>query len=163
MDLGKEDDSLLISRTNNICEFYNRILNQKVDIFNPRLSILIDSLLKEELKMREYVAKASVNINVEPSIANGFMVREDNLPISFLSKLFYKKKSSGLNLRSLAKDQKFIDECKTLAHKCFEAILLSSRESEEIEAPNENVQDEAENEEQPQQIFNDRFENILYN
>ena len=68
LDVGEEENSLLIARTNNVCECYNFMLGQKVAITNPRLSILIQCLLEEESRMREYITKCVVNVTIQPPI-----------------------------------------------------------------------------------------------
>jgi len=91
MKINEEEDFNLIARTNNVCEFYNYILNQKMKITNPRLSILVSFLLNEELEIREYITKSTVNVFAEQPIPNGFVVQEDQIPIGSLTKLIEKK------------------------------------------------------------------------
>lgn len=119
LDVGEEENSLLIARTNNVCECYNFMLGQKVAITNPRLSILIQCLLEEESRMREYITKCVVNVTIQPPIPEGFTVKENELPIASLSKLLQERKTSGYDLRSALKNQRFIEECKILVEKCY--------------------------------------------
>ena len=90
--IDENEDSSLIARTNNVCEYYNYTLNQKTKIIKPRLSVLVSLLLDEEFSIREFITKSTLNIAAEPPIPNGFTVLENQLPIGALSKLLEKKK-----------------------------------------------------------------------
>ena len=134
MKLNEEDDNSLIARTNNVCEFYNYILNKKIKIVKPRLSILITHLLNEEFSIREFVTKSAVNTVKEALIPNGFTVLEDQLPIGALSKLLVeKKKPSNYNLRSIANEKEFLLECRKLVERCYEVMFLTSHVESSIE------------------------------
>jgi len=155
VNVGEEDNTTLLARTNNVCEFYNHRLNQKVAIANPRLSILVNCLLDEELILREFLTKSTVNVPIEPIIPDSFSVKEDELPIGSISKLLEKKKSLGYNLRSIMKDHNFIDECKALVQRCYESVFVSSKEAEEVGTIEENKSVESEGTKNMEQVDDD--------
>ena len=126
------ESNVAIARTNNICEYYNYLLNKKMNITSPRLSILIDCLLNEELQIREFLMKSVTDFEVDPPLPRGFTVQEDCLPIGSLHK-FLQEKKSNYNLRSAAKDEQFQLECINLVKRSYKILFLASLESTDVE------------------------------
>jgi len=122
-----------ISRTNNICEYYNYLLNQKLNMVSPRISILISSLLNEEYIIREFLMKASFNTMQAPPLPRGFTVEEENMPIGSLNRLIEERKSrSAYNLRSISDDKEFQIECRRLVSRSYQILFLASEENEDF-------------------------------
>ena len=133
MDIGEgEEDALLIARTNNICEFYNHYLNNKIGVTFPRLAILVDHLLDEELNIREYIMKATVDMTLEPHLPRGFVVKEDELPIGSLSKLLQEKKNQKYDLRSTFQEKQFLAACTVLVEKCYQVMLVTNSDNQDV-------------------------------
>jgi len=133
MNIGEKDGHNLITRTNNFCEAYNNILNMKIGVTSPRLSILVTKLIEEEFTVREFVMKAIVNSEAEAPIPQGFTVQEDALPISKISKLLEERKKKKYDLRSVLRDKEFIQECKKMVEKCYETLFLSPEDHLDVE------------------------------
>jgi len=155
----EENNTSLISRTNNICEFYNHILNQKIGIVSPRLSILVSHLIDEEMQIREYLTKASVYTSAITLLPQGFTVKEDQLPIGSLTKLLQEKKTSGYNLRSVIKEKEFETECKRLVSRCYEALFLASEDSQDI-IEEVDERKEKDQEEEREENFNENYRDL---
>lgn len=92
MVISTEENQSLITRTNNVCETYNHLLNMRVAITSPRLSILITKLIEEEYCIREYVMKSTVDVSIKSPIPQDFAVSENELPIESLGKLLEEKR-----------------------------------------------------------------------
>jgi len=155
----EENNTSLISRTNNICEFYNHILNQKIGIVSPRLSILVSHLIDEEMQIREYLTKVSVYTSAITLLPQGFTVKEDQLPIGSLTKLLQEKKTSGYNLRSVIKEKEFETECKRLVSRCYEALFLASEDSQDI-IEEVDERKEKDQEEEREENFNENYRDL---
>ena len=159
MAIQNEGSTFLISRTNNICEVYNYLLNQKVGAISPRLSILISKLFNEEQNTREYLMKATVNASIKPLLPQGFLVNEEKLTIGSLTKLLEEKKPR-YPLRSIIKDKEFEIECKRLVSMCYEALFLASIDEKDVSG--ESSQGEIQNQEEHEEALNSNSAENVY-
>ena len=58
--------------------------------------------------------------------------------------MLQERKTSGYDLRSALKNQRFIEECKILVEKCYESVFVSSKDSEDIVSKSKEAEEKKE-------------------